>query len=126
MSAWKATALLLVYGIVWLLLSALKNEPPRVAFVRAPVFVSDREIVTFQIQVEPNAANRLLVVAASDEGVIVRRSDEQLDGDKSARTRWLRWRLPAGELGLTAVVYGSEGERGRAIHAVTVRTYEQP
>lgn len=115
--------IVLVFGVLWGCLALAKNEPP-VRFVRPPAIVSDREIVTFQIQVEPDPVNRLLVVAASDGDLVVRRSDEELNGDKAARTRWLRWRLPVGEFQMAAIVYGAEGPRGRAVHPITVYGFE--
>ena len=47
--------------------------------------------VQFQIRVEPDPENRLLIVEAADDVGTVRRSDEPLDGDKAPRTSWLKW-----------------------------------
>jgi hypothetical protein len=97
------------YRLLAALLIALVQSgsalPPRVAIVRATAHAWDDESVTMQVQVEPNPENRALVMAASDEGMVVRQSVEQLDGDTARRTRWVTWQsLPAGELMLSATV----------------------
>jgi hypothetical protein len=72
----------------------------------------DDEPVILMIRVEPLAENRALLVTAIDEdGLIVRQSLEQLDGDTAPRTRWLTWgRVPAGELAIVASVYASSSK----------------
>ena len=108
--------------LVPLLLVALMAPSPRVSIVRAPNHVWDDEPVVLMVQVEPDADNRLLVIAALDEGLVIRQSTEQLDGDKARRTRWVRWeRLSAGELMITAIVITVDGKQGgRAQRPITV------
>lgn len=116
MAPFQRATLLLVFGALWLGLTALKNEP-RVAFLKPlPRVVSSRDEVSFKIRVEPDMANRLLIAAAIDEGgEVVRRSDEQLDGALAPRTRWVRWSsLPAGDLLVIAEVWDGQKPLSKA------------
>ena len=72
----------------------------------------DDEPIVLMIRVEPRAENRALLVSAIDEdGLTVRQSLEQLDGDTAMRTRWLTWaHVPAGELAIVASVYASSSK----------------
>src|SRR5262245_40072348 len=105
---------------VVLVLAAQGHAPPRVAIVRATSFAFDDEAIVIMIQVEPNVANRALIVSAVEDGVAVRSSLEALDGDKAPKTRWVRWnRLPAGDLLLVATVFESKPSAvARAIHPI--------
>ena len=101
--------------IVLMLWYLLANTPP-VSFLRPRAFASDREDIYIQVQVEPHAANRSLVVAAVDADFVVRRTDVELDGERAARTHRFWWRsLPVGEYVLLAVT-----ERGLAQHPLQV------
>lgn len=85
------------------------SAPPRIAFLKPyPRIVNDRNGLEVKVRVEPYPENRLLIIAALDaSGEVVRRSDEQLDGESAPRTRWVRWRsgLPAGDLLVIAEVW---------------------
>ena len=101
--------------IVLMLWYLLANTQP-VSFLRPRAFASDREDIYIQVQVEPHAANRSLVVAAVDADFVVRRTDVELEGDRAARTHRFWWRsLPPGEYIMLAVT-----ERGRAQHPLQV------
>lgn len=86
-----------------------------------PVSIQSREAYAYEpvdwyvtIRVEPNAANRLLVVEADGTGEY-RRSDYQLEGEKAATIRQVLMRtLRAGCYWFSASVYGSRGELGRS------------
>ena len=92
-------------GLVLFAVAMVAPTPPRVAIVRAPAVTWEDEPITVQVQVAVHADNRWLVVAAVDDGLVVRQSVEQLDGIKAPRTRWIRWRLGAGELQIVAMLY---------------------
>lgn len=85
-------SLILVGAIVLYALLSFASNEPRVSFVRPHRIVTEDDATRWQIRVEPHAENRLLIVAAVEGGEVVRRSDEQLDGDKAPRTRWIDWR----------------------------------
>jgi hypothetical protein len=74
------------------------------------------------IRVEPDPGNRALLVTATDEdGFVVRRSLEQLEGAASPRTRWLQWaRVPPGALTVAASVYGGGSSTPLATAKVTM------
>jgi hypothetical protein len=102
------------------------SAPPRVAIVRATAFAFDDEAISILIQVEPNAHNRALVIAAVEEGVAVRQSYEQLDGEQAMRSRWIKWgTLPAGDLMLVASLLESGSKpvavASRPIHVIARR-----
>lgn len=109
--------------IVALLLAAYAaSAAPKVAILSSPGIVRAGETVQLTIRVEPNQANRLLVVEAADDGGTVRRTDEQLEGDKAPRTRWLSWIMPPCEGGCVFVsaLYGVNGFIARDTKPVTV------
>lgn len=124
---WTAPRLVNIWIWIALLLALGLASPPRVAFLRPPHFVSDQEPVTYAIQVEPNAANRWLIIAASDEEGIVRRSDEQLDGH-SPKTRWVTWQsLPAGDLEVSVTLFDVSGQAVQIRRPLKVfGKFEQP
>lgn len=95
--------------------------PPLVAIVSAPAFATDQQSLTIRVRVEPDPENRRLTLAAVQDDVIVRRSDEDLDGAAAPRTRWVTWYpLPEGEFVLVAVVWGTGYQRGRDWRTLTV------
>lgn len=76
--------------------------------------------VRLRIVVEPHEANRVLVVEA-ESGTYYRRSDFQLDGASSARTREVDYRdWEGGEYEIRAIVYTNEGTTYRSRASVTV------
>jgi hypothetical protein len=81
--------------------------PERVQIVRSTSFSYDDEPLTFQVRVEPWPQNRHLILVATDQdGFLARRSYEQLEGERSPRTRWIVWRaLPAGEYLVYAAIF---------------------
>lgn len=96
------------------------DAPPRVAIVRWTAYAFDDEQISLMVQVDPRPENRALVIAAVDDGLVVRSSREQLDGEQARRTRWIEWRLPAGELLLTATLFESRGEVARATRPIHI------
>jgi hypothetical protein len=114
----RALAVLLVAICLYLVIGV--TETPRVAFVRPPSYVTDKEIVVLQVRVEPDSENRQLIVAAADGDFVVASSSEDLPGP---RTRWVRMRLPAGELLLVAVLLDTHGEVARDTHPIQVRSF---
>lgn len=105
-------------------LSVSSAAPPRIAFLKPiPRIVGTRDEFGLKVRVEPDPANRLLIVAALDaSGETVRRTDEQLEGDASPRTRWIRWRvLPAGDLLVIAEVWDHQRPLGKASIPLCVR-----
>lgn len=106
----RLAALLLVVAI---LASQTANVQPAVKIVRAPSVMFDDESITIQVRVEPRAENRLLIVGAWEGDTSIRTSLEQLDGEDSPRTRWVRWtRIAAGDLEIRAYVFTSKGQAG--------------
>lgn len=100
--------------------ASLSADVKRVQFVRPPAFISDQDVIRLQIRVERHADNRMLIIAAAEDGMIVRRSDEQLDGTAAPRTRWIDLRFPAGDLMLAAILYDADGEVDRDVHPLHV------
>lgn len=97
------------------------GDPPRVSFWLAHRIVTDQEHVRWIVRVEPHAENRVLIVAAYDGDIWVRRTDIQLEGEHARRTHYIDWRpLPAGELVILAVVLSGTKEVARATVPVTV------
>ena len=87
-----------------------------VAIVNAPAIVQEGYSITLQVRVEPHADNRLLIVSAWDGDVAVRTSLEQLDGESSPRTRWIKWgSLSACECELRAYLYVRDRTDPKAI-----------
>lgn len=80
------------------------SEPPRVAVrIEGGLIRFAPADIRLRVTVEPNEANRLLVVEADGE-LFYRSSDEDLTGE-SPRTRWIWYRaLPAGSYTVTATV----------------------
>ncbi len=104
-------------------ISSAAMAPARVSIVNAPGFSWDDEQIVVQVRVEQNQENRGLRLAAVDDGLVVRSSYEQLDGDKAPRTRWVRWgQLPAGRITLVASVFDSTHEVARASRVIVVRS----
>ena len=112
----RAILALLVAACAYLMIGVV--DVPRVAFVRPPSFVNESETVILQIRVEPDSENRKLIVAAIDGEFVVASSSEDLPGP---RTRWVRLRLPAGDLLLVAVLIDTAGEVARDTHPISVR-----
>jgi hypothetical protein len=115
-------ALLLVLVVLSLLFQSGLTTPSRVSIVRPIQLVNEHSYIRYMVQVDPQAENRALVVAAVDEGVVVRSTREQLDGVDAPRTRWIEWKygLPAGEYMVVAVLFSSQREVARASVPVTV------
>lgn len=85
--------------------------PKPVELLRAPKYLFDNSPIGFQVRVQPNAAYRLLRVAALNElGDTARASDEQLDGLEARTTRLIEWQaLDAGHYTLVARVFDEAG-----------------
>lgn len=86
-------------------------EPKRVEILHAPRIVTDDTELAFDVRALPDAANRLLVVAAVDEvGDTIRRSDEDLDA-ASPVTRRIKWNaLGAGDYELLAQTFDARAQ----------------
>lgn len=115
---YRAILALLVAACAYLLIGVA--DVPRVAFVRPPSFVNEQDIVVLQVRVDPDSENRRLIVGAIDGDFVVASTSEDLPGP---RTRFVRLRLPAGELLLVAVLMDSVGEVSRDTHRITVRSF---
>lgn len=114
----RAVTLLLTVALLSLQGSSLA---PVVEIVRAPTFVYDDESITIQVRVEPRPDNRVLIVGAWDGDASIRTSLEQLEGEASPRTRWVRWvKLSACACEIRAYVFGSQGQLGLARQPLTV------
>lgn len=111
----------LILLVLALVLQSGLSTPTRVSIIRPAYFVREYEYIRWQVQIEPHAENRLLVVAAVD-GDVVRQTKEQLDGDAAPRTRWIEWKhgIPAGEYQVIAVLYSQANEIARATVPLTV------
>ena len=105
--------MLLLLALLWLLAG---SDPPRIAIVRAPAVLFERDAIRVFVQVEPHAENRGFILAAVDEGGSVRQSLVQLEGADAPRSWWIDWRegLPAGEMELVAVLMTKDGPGPRA------------
>ena len=114
-------ALALVLVVVWLVFQSGIVTPSRVSIVRPVRFIQENQYVRWQIQIDPQAENAALVVAAVD-GDVVRSTREQLDGELAPRTRWIEWKhgLPAGEYTVVAVLFNSTREVARASTELSV------
>lgn len=102
-----------VRGVVLILLvlcciGTAGDDHPRITFINAPHYVSDRDTITIQVRIDPRPEHRLFVLLAVDGDLEVSRHEEQLDGDQASRTRWVRWKLPPGEWTLVAAVIGAQ------------------
>lgn len=123
-------ALVLVLVVVVLILQAGLTTPTRVSIVRPIQIVNEYAHLRYQVQVDPHAENRALVLAAVDTSLeratledATRLTSEQLDGEHAPRTRWVEWKygLPAGDYVVVAVLYsGIKNEIARASVPVTV------
>lgn len=110
-----------VLCVAALLSVQVASPAPIVEIVRAPSVVYDDDTIVLMVRVEPRAEHRLLIVGAWDGDTSVRTSLEQLEGEDSPRTRWVRWsRLAAGELELRAYVFTAKGQAGMARRPLTV------
>lgn len=114
MPALRASVLLILVGGLWLALAGFANQPHVGIVVESRIQFEPAQI-RLRVQVEPHEANRVLMVAAVDGGDVMRRSDEQLEGARSARTRWIEWDgIGAGEYTAVAVVRRADGSEARA------------
>ena len=122
MTTWfRGAMLLLGVAFAWTVLSALVTVP-RVSFVRPPSFVPEREIVTYYVRVPRHPENRLLIVTAVAEAMVVSEMRRTLNG--SSQALWnVRWRLPAGTVALVATVYDSQHEVWRDWHRLIVYSH---
>ena len=114
-------ALSLIFVVLFLVALSPITVPSRVSIVRPVRFAQENQYLRYQIQIDPQSENALLVVAAVD-GDVVRRSREDLDGENAPRTRWIEWKhgLPAGEYTVLAIVYNSSREVARASAELSV------
>src|SRR5262249_41266620 len=77
--------------------------------------------IVIQAFIEPHALNRAVSFIV-DSGTFYSRSVSELDGDRSPRTKEVRFRmLPAGSYEVRVTVIGSDGERGQVLGSVHLR-----
>ena len=96
------------------------DEPPRVAFLRPPSFISEDFAAPFYVRVPLATENRLLAVAAFDGEFRVQYTERDLSSE-GRKTVWdIVWRLPAGDIVLVAAVFGDLKELARDTHTVHV------
>lgn len=115
------TAVALV-ATVWLwLLLALATSAPVAIVVEGGTVKSEPAYVRLRVRVDPAPANRLLTVSIVSDG-FSRASDEQLEGDRSPRSRWVEYHdVPAGSYMAHAMVDGAERRRASAPFVVVGR-----
>lgn len=95
--------LLTVGALVWLASVALQDAKLRIAVEGAKIQF-EPGYIRLRVRVEPEKANRGLMVAAISDGFETS-SYEQLEGNRSPRTRWFTFRdVPAGEYAIIARV----------------------
>jgi hypothetical protein len=77
--------------------------------------------IVIQAFIEPHALNRAVSFIV-DSGTFYSRSVAELDGDRSPRTKEVRFRmLPAGSYQVRVTLIGSDGERGQFLDNVHLR-----
>lgn len=115
------TAPRLANAILWLALVAYVVAAPRVRFLHLRPILTDREPVVFDVQLDRQEDDRVLVIAASDGEGVIRRTDVQIDRF-ALRTTRIAWQaLPAGHLTVTAAIIGVRGEVARESRPLLVR-----
>lgn len=88
--------------------------------------------IRLRVVMQPDPANRRLIVRLVDQdGFVLQRSDEQMDGAQSPRTRWVPsrggWRIDAAGMYMAeAIVERETGRPWRASTTVTVRGRGEP
>lgn len=104
----------------WVSATVVAAPAPVGVVVESGRFVFEPAWIRVRVQVEPDAANRWLVVEM-DSGAFYRRSDEQMEGDRSPRTRWVDWPdTPAGTYAVSATVDRGAERPWRATTTVVV------
>ena len=106
--------------VLFALLVLAVAAPPDLRLAVSPYYAFEGTTYTIRITLVPHADNRLLVVAADDGEFVFQRSDRDLDGVNAPTTSEFRWRLPAGEIQISAVLIGVGGVRARAHQRVKV------
>lgn len=121
MNGFRAASLILGLACLWIALSALAAEPKRVYFFRPPAYVPDSDVITYRLRVPIHADNRKLVVAGylDDDRV----SYSEFSVDERYAFFDVRWRLPAGEVQLVAVLFSADREIARDTWKVTVYSW---
>jgi hypothetical protein len=119
----------LLFAVMGLLTAAGVTTPmhgaERVSIRVTPTVALAPADVTINAIVEPNAANRLIVVVA-DSGGYLRRSEEGLDGDSAPRANRFRLSgLPPGEYEIRVTVKGASGQELGSANA-QVRVIGEP
>lgn len=97
--------------VLAVLVVAMSAPVARIDILRHTLVAWTDEEVLIVVRVERHPENRALVVVAAEAGEIVRQSGIQLDGAHAMRTHWIRWRLPAGELTIRAVLCAERCDR---------------
>lgn len=108
----RACPLVLIVGALYFLLAMQQTKP--IHWLRPPAFASDDYPITFTIHIPVNQRNRTALLAAFDGEFPVQVSEIGLAGE-TRRTIWpVKWRLPAGEIWLSAELRGikADGQPG--------------
>lgn len=107
MPAHLAASLMVAFGVFWVFVSITVGVQP--VEIRTPARLATAPVdYHITVVVEPNAANRLLILETRGEPGEYRRSDYQLEGEDAARIRQVWFRsLPAGCYWFVASVFDS-------------------
>lgn len=109
----QAAILLIFTAWLWGML-ALATNPVAIHVEGGPI-KTEPAYVRLRVRVEPDPANRWLTVMIVSEG-FGRSSVEQLEGDRSPRTRWIDYPdVPAGDYQAEAVVERQAASRSRDV-----------
>lgn len=109
-------------AIAWLLSASQIDSSGAVSVKVSPRVAREPAQINVRVSIEPNSDNRALEVIA-ESATFLRRSYQQLDGDRAARTSVFQYRdLPAGDYDVRAVLFdGKGGLEGLAVVKVKVR-----
>lgn len=120
--AWLFATYLFFFAVAY----GVATSQERIRFNRPPAVVWDTYVVTYWVHVPLNSRNRYVDLAAYDGDFRVQGTRINLERE-ARRTLWdqAKWRLPAGEIYLVAVLVGVRedgqvAELARAVHQVTV------
>jgi hypothetical protein len=110
-------ACLAILGLIYV----VTPEPVRIT-VEGARFPFEPAYVRVRVTVEPDPDNRGLWIGLASVGDVVHGSYEQLEGDRSPRTRWREFKhVEAGAYVAYAVIERVDGTRAEARDTVTVQ-----
>jgi hypothetical protein len=77
--------------------------------------------VVVQLRIEPNELNRAVVIEV-ESAFFYTSSEQELDGDRAPRSKFVRFRaLPAGEYEVRVTLLGARGERASFTRPVVLQ-----